>query len=291
MVRQRFFRGDKQMNTEDTTNGSTGQGSLPEVPVLTVDCPSCDRQVCLENDLLPWKCSSCGTVLRPRKDTLFSYLVFALRRFFTLTGRATRKEYWTADIVTTILLFAFVVAGFVFIPFWVMEDELVNPYLYLMGACAGIVLLFIIYQLCLLVRRLHDIGRTGWWVTWGIVSSLVCACFYLGPIIINLMASIQYSNEYYGILRDLNFVHEENRLAFSYDFTGICGWIDPDVYFNKLDTLVTYPLLGYSFGIKLAYYTVSTCSIILNTLLLCFCFVDSQRGTNRYGCSYKYPIA
>ena len=88
------------------------QGSLPAVPCETVHCDKCNAQLKLECGRLPYKCSTCRKVLRPFKDTVFSNLLFALRRGFSISGRSTRKEFWTVDIITSILFLGLLVLVF-----------------------------------------------------------------------------------------------------------------------------------------------------------------------------------
>ena len=82
---------------------SAGQGSLPEVPGSRVNCDKCDAGLSLENGRLPYKCPVCKKVLRAASDSIFSNLLFALRRGFSISGRSTRAEFWTADIITSVL--------------------------------------------------------------------------------------------------------------------------------------------------------------------------------------------
>jgi len=84
------------------------------------------------------------------------YLV-ALKKYAIFSGRARRKEYWYFVLFDTLIAYGLypleLLAGFA------------NPY---MGA--GVAVLIFLYALativpCLavLVRRLHDTGRSGWW--------------------------------------------------------------------------------------------------------------------------------
>lgn len=75
-------------------------------------------------------------------------------KYATFPGRATRPEYWwwvlfvvLLNIVTSIVDGAIVAPG-----------ELVQP----LSAIAALVLL--LPGLCVGVRRLHDIDRSGWWL-------------------------------------------------------------------------------------------------------------------------------
>ena len=79
----------------------------------------------------------------------------AMKKYFTtwtFQGRASRSEYWWPVLVS-------VIAGF--IPLWGLIYALVA----------------LVPSICVGVRRLHDIGKSGWWV-WIILIPLV------GPILL-----------------------------------------------------------------------------------------------------------
>ncbi|MDG2332716.1 MAG: DUF805 domain-containing protein [Myxococcota bacterium] len=79
-----------------------------------------------------------------------------LRRYADFAGRSRRKEYWYFGLFNCLftVLIAFV-------------DTLVGTYSQGLGVglLSGLYSLVIfIPSLSLLVRRLHDTGRSGWWV-------------------------------------------------------------------------------------------------------------------------------
>jgi uncharacterized membrane protein YhaH (DUF805 family) len=91
-----------------------------------------------------------------------------LRKYATFSGRARRSEYWY--FVLFYMLFVFVLS---------FVDSVLGTY----DASAGIGLLSGLFVLSMLlpaiavgVRRLHDIGRTGWWL---LVSFVPVAGFIL----------------------------------------------------------------------------------------------------------------
>lgn len=80
----------------------------------------------------------------------------ALRKYAVFTGRATRKEYWMFFLINTaisiILLFLDNVTG-------TYSVELG------MGVLSGIyALILIVPSISIAVRRLHDSGKSGWWL-------------------------------------------------------------------------------------------------------------------------------
>lgn len=90
-----------------------------------------------------------------------SWFLLALKKYATFSGRSQRSEYWFFFLFY--LLIVFVLA---------MLDVLVGTYSESgeLGLFSGaFVLAMLIPSLAVGVRRLHDIGRTGWWLLIGLV--------------------------------------------------------------------------------------------------------------------------
>lgn len=97
-----------------------------------------------------------------------------LRKYAVFTGRARRKEYWFFILFNIIVS---IVLGF--------ADGLMGTF----SLDAGIGLLGGLYSLAVLlpsiavsVRRLHDIGRSGWWLLIAlipIIGAIVLIVFFV----------------------------------------------------------------------------------------------------------------
>ena len=95
------------------------------------------------------------------------YFVGALKKYADFEGRARRKEYWM--FILMYLIFAVVLT---------VIDQML-----------GMNFLGLIYSLALLlpsisigVRRLHDTGRSGWWLLLGLIpliGSIVLIVFFV----------------------------------------------------------------------------------------------------------------
>ena len=79
-----------------------------------------------------------------------------LNNYVTFTGRARRSEYWYFVLFNVI---AQVVAGIL--------DNAVFQGAGVLGAVVSLALL--LPGLAVSVRRLHDVGRSGWWLLIGLV--------------------------------------------------------------------------------------------------------------------------
>lgn len=90
-----------------------------------------------------------------------SWFLAALKKYAVLEGRARRKEYWF------FLLFYIII---------IVVLSFVDGMLGFGGAKGGPGILSVVFVLAMLlpslavaVRRLHDIGRSGWWILIGLV--------------------------------------------------------------------------------------------------------------------------
>lgn len=79
-----------------------------------------------------------------------SWFLRVIKNYAVFRGRARRKEYWMFILFSAI--FAFVIAFLE--PFLGAEDILSTIYS----------LFLLLPSLAVTVRRLHDTGRSGWWV-------------------------------------------------------------------------------------------------------------------------------
>lgn len=97
----------------------------------------------------------------------------ALKQYATFAGRATRKQYWM--FILFYLIFYIILS---------VIDVAFGSY----NEATGMGLLTTVYSLLLLIpsfavmaRRLHDIGRTGWWMLLFLIP-------LIGPIVLIIFA-------------------------------------------------------------------------------------------------------
>lgn len=121
--------------------------------------------------------------LGPQHVGFFGAVPLALRRIVDYRGRSSRREYWWFQLAA--LLLDLLVA----IPTVMTTSAADDPY----GASSGpsrilsavLGLLYLIYlavELPLTSRRLHDVGRRGWWLLIGFApfGGLVLLVFFCG---------------------------------------------------------------------------------------------------------------
>jgi len=87
-------------------------------------------------------------------------------KYATFSGRATRSEYWWFVLFLYATILCVVLLG--------VATGIDKPFLALIGIFVAISFIPIV---ALRVRRLHDIGKSGWWIFLGLVP-------YIGEFIL-----------------------------------------------------------------------------------------------------------
>ena len=89
----------------------------------------------------------------------FKYFVLALRSTFNYKDRAQRSEFWEFAIWTGLII---LILNCIALK---IENTLLQAYLSPVGMIANLTLLALMLPgLSVTVRRLHDIGKSGWWL-------------------------------------------------------------------------------------------------------------------------------
>ena len=73
-------------------------------------------------------------------------------KYADFNGRARRSEFW----------------------FWYLFTVIVNLFTSWIPFASLITLALLIPTLAVSVRRLHDIGRSGWWLLLSVIPSIIC---------------------------------------------------------------------------------------------------------------------
>lgn len=90
-------------------------------------------------------------------------------KYATFSGRASRSEYWFFFLFTFGIEFCLVLLD----DLTFNIDATLNPFVIdfnvdVVLSLFGMIFYFAVFlpSLAVLVRRFHDIGKTGWWVLW-----------------------------------------------------------------------------------------------------------------------------
>ena len=100
-----------------------------------------------------------------------------LTKYVDFTGRAPRSEYWWYLLALWLAFFAAVIVGGIFAG---PEGAEVLPGVIFYGG--------LLPWLAVNARRLHDIGRSGWWMLIGLIP-------FVGPIIMIIWAATEGSRQ------------------------------------------------------------------------------------------------
>ena len=95
---------------------------------------------------------------RDYRMTFIESIKTVYAKYGTFSGRATRSEYWWFVLFVFLMLFAFIA---------LVAIAKVDLKGYL--AITIFVIIFCLPMISLYVRRLHDIGKSGWWIFLGLV--------------------------------------------------------------------------------------------------------------------------
>jgi uncharacterized membrane protein YhaH (DUF805 family) len=114
-----------------------------------------------------------------------------LRKYATFTGRARRKEYWFFALFNLLIM---LVLSFIdgMIGLYSMEAGL--------GVLSGIyTLAVLIPSLAVTVRRLHDIGRSGWWLLIAFIPLIGALILLIFTVLDSKPGSNQYGPDPKGM--------------------------------------------------------------------------------------------
>jgi uncharacterized membrane protein YhaH (DUF805 family) len=118
--------------------------------------------------------------LGPQRVGFLGAIPLALRRIVDYRGRSSRREYWWFQLAAILVL---ILLG---VPIEMTAPPADDPYATSSGvstalaAVLGVLyVLYLVTDLPLTIRRLHDVGRRGWWLLLGLipVGGLVLLAF------------------------------------------------------------------------------------------------------------------
>ena len=123
-------------------------------------CPYCLEEINAE----AIKCKHCQSMLgeNPKsKMSITNWYLEPWKKYATFSGRARRKEYWTFFLGNLIIAF---VIGFMegFLGWWAHEADSILGLIFNLAS--------LIPTIAVGVRRMHDTGRSGWWLLLPIVN-------------------------------------------------------------------------------------------------------------------------
>ena len=166
-----------------------------------IDCPCCGASISSEAK----RCPQCGKKITAPLDFGNAIYDCLFRKTLLFSGRSRRSEVFPYILATHFLMPIFfipivvILPGIVFLLLQNFNDTLAFFFPLLIAIIFG--MLFMAVMLAPLVRRLHDVGRSGWW--------LLCPII---PLYWLLRDSDRYANEY-GLSQKYQpeFVEEQSK--------------------------------------------------------------------------------
>lgn len=124
--------------------------------------------------------------------TMWGYFGKCMRLYVDGKGRARRKEYWSFILFSWLIVFCVACVGAAIDgALGNLSGDAPNPYM--MGALVLLsVVVFALPNICVAIRRFHDVGMSGWWYLLGLIP-------YVGSIflvVISLIPSQIRVNKY-----------------------------------------------------------------------------------------------
>lgn len=102
------------------------------------------------------------------------WFIEVLKRAFDFSGRSRRKEYWMYMLFYFIIVVILSIFENIF--GLVLNDEI--------GVLTGLLgLILIIPSLSVLFRRLHDTGRSAWWILIGLIPLIGAIVLFIFTVL------------------------------------------------------------------------------------------------------------
>lgn len=142
-------------------------------------CASCGTRLAADNEETDYK--TVGGYQEPQEKGLIAVAKNTLTvNYCNFSGRASRSEYWYWMLATFLIgaIYAFVIS-------MVLSAGSVETAQSILG------LALLSPNLCINARRLHDLGRSAWWLLLGFIPLI--NLYYLYLMVKN---SEQYDNQY-----------------------------------------------------------------------------------------------
>jgi uncharacterized membrane protein YhaH (DUF805 family) len=95
------------------------------------------------------------------EEVIMNWYLAVVKKYAVFAGRARRKEYWMFVLFNILIIFAIAILAAIFTGIGGKFGSALASTIY--GLTSIYSLALIIPTLAVVVRRLHDVGKSGWW--------------------------------------------------------------------------------------------------------------------------------
>ena len=122
-------------------------------------CPHCGEL--LQGTEVPVVCPHCCGPLHPGTESPWGNVRYSMKRFFSGKGRAMRREFWCYLVFSLLVVVGIVSLG-------LSLDELHNDLADDVAMVVALLLVpLLLIGIAVMVRRMHDCGKSGWFILRG----------------------------------------------------------------------------------------------------------------------------
>jgi len=120
--------------------------------------------------------------IKSSSKTAFRWYVECLKQYINFQGRAGKKEFWSFFLFNILIILALIMFGFIIdicVSTYIASDCIYfqSPYFFLIPFIYNI--LTLCPSLAVSIRRLHDTGRSGWWILLNVIPLLGNVAFWI----------------------------------------------------------------------------------------------------------------
>lgn len=178
-------------------------------------------------------------------------------KYADFSGRARRSEYWWFSLFAILVILVPFLPLMALIKFFDFSSAQGYEVLWMLlaivlGIALGVSILILLFPIyAVMTRRLHDVGRSGKWIIWDIVLTIVSS----------IVLSVAYAN--------VNYVADA---------------VEPsDFAMLKAISESSLPMM-----VVASVFLIYLAHVVVSAVILVFTLLDSHKGENKYGPSPKY---
>lgn len=228
-----------------------------QAPVTTdLLCPRCRAALEVSNNRLPESCPGCGLLLRARRQKAYNHnFLLVWKKALVWRGRAPRREFWG---------YAIIMGGIGLLLALLLDI-----------VCNGL-LMSLVREYVFPVPQLPGLAAA-------VLGSMVGAAILMWLVAVPLpLFSVT--------IRRLHDVGRSMLLPVLTLLLAVPGILLPALLY--IQALMGEPawVERVSENIRPVVFAPGVLAVVFGLIVLMLCLMDSERGTNKYGPSIKYPL-